>query len=127
MGFSDAIAKKYRVVTTTLGGGTEQTIPLGVWKEGDGLEGHKGHVYDFGRGFAGVWIKTRFVESAIASLQARFPAIVPMQVGDGEGTFRIPMDDLDRLLPVLKAKKRRVASPAQLEAIRKARLALPVA
>jgi hypothetical protein len=118
--FDDAISAKYRIVKTNLGGETEETIPLGSWRKGGGLEGSKGHAYKYGNGWTGVWIKCRGPRERMNQLRADFANLVPMQVGAGEGTFRVPDSDLDRLLPMIGAKRRRTMSEAAKSSIAKA-------
>ena len=121
MTFSETIESAYRVVITRYGeGDSEETIPLGSWRKGGGLDGSKGHVYRFNPRTAGVWIKGQGPRQRMEALQVQFPNLRIMQVGCGEGTFSIPDSDLDRILPVLKAKRRPVMTEARLAAIEKA-------
>ena len=121
-------ADRYRVVKTThASGDTETTIPLGSWRKGGGLEGSRGHVYHYGNGWAGIWTKGPNPRGKMDALRVMFANLVPMQVGAGEGTFRVPMGDLPRLLPILKAKRLRTMTEGAKNALVKARKASPLA
>jgi len=125
--FSDAIRAAYRVVETKHGGGDgEETIPLGSWRKGGGLAGSRGHVYEHGPGSAGVWIIGQGPRQRMEALRVQFPNLRILQVGSREGTFSVPIDDLDRLMPVLKAKRRFKPSEAKLAACRKASATSPL-
>lgn len=125
--FSDAIRAAYRVVETKHGGGDgEETIPLGSWRKGGGLAGSRGHVYEHGPASAGVWIIGQGPQRRMEALRVQFPDLRIMQIGAREGTFSVPMGNLDRLLPILKAKRRFKASEGQLAASRKGAAASPL-
>lgn len=124
MVFPQTVVENYRVVITRYGNGEfEETIPLGSWCKGGGLAGSKGHVYDYDKDWAGVWLVGRESAAKAAALMRDFPSIVPMQNGDGECTFRVPMTDLKALLPHLKAKRRFKTSEARMAAIQKLQVA----
>jgi hypothetical protein len=128
--FAEAIAQKYRLVRTQHGTGEEDaeySIPLGSWRKGRGMEGSKGHVYEYGPGWAGVWIKGRSPGRKIAPLAIQFSNLRTMQVSDHEATFRVPIDDLDALLPILNAKRLPAMTEARKSALSKARQASPLA
>ena len=127
--FPPEIEAAYRVVETRYGkGDAERTIPLGSWRKGGGLAGKRGNVYEHGTETAGVWL-IRLAAAAWVreQLSPLFPNLVLMQDGDREATFRVPMNDLDRLLPLIGAKKRAKASEAVLATLAKARAASPIA
>jgi len=125
--FPTTIESKYRAVTTRYGEGDfEITIPLGSWRKGGGLAGKKGHVYVHGPGSAGIWLNGRSSRSKLEALRVDFPDLKVMQSGDGETTARLPISDLDRILPMLGAKRRFKASEAKLVACRKASAASPL-
>lgn len=125
--FNEAIAENYRVVTTRYGqGDEEQTIPLGSYRKGQGMEGRKGHVYVGGNRWAGIWLKGTHSLRLLENLQTAFSDLTIMQVGEGETTARIPFSDLDAILPMLGAKRRFKASNARLATLEKARAASPI-
>ena len=112
----------YRVVKTKYGNGeSEETIPLGRWKKNGGLAGKRGHVYVKSDTHAGVWLISGRIHKLTAELIATIPSIEVMQCGDGEATLSIPWGDLPKLLPMIGAKKLRVASPATLDALARGR------
>ena len=135
--FAEAIREAYRVVQTRHGSGeTEYTIPLGSWRKKLNLkadqknlpwpgEGSRGHVYEYGQGWVGVWWKGRYSD-LIPPLRDKFPDLRVMQRGMGECTFRIPIENLDAILPILKAKRRFKPSEAKLAACQKASESSPV-
>ena len=98
-GLPAAIIEKYRIRKERLAPGeTETTIPL---------RRNRGHVYIYGAGWAGVWLNTKCPNQSLTRLKRDSPRLVVQQVGVGEGTFRLPFEDLDRLLPQLGARRRR--------------------
>ena len=125
--FTETIAEQFRVVTTNYGqGDAEQTIPLGSYRKGGGMEGRKGHVYIGGIGWAGIWLKGGHSLRHLKALQADFPDLTIMQVGEGETTAKVPFSILGRILPLLGAKRRFKASNARLATLAKARLSSPI-
>jgi len=129
MQFPDSIEATYRVVRTQHGIGeadAEYTIPLGSWRKGRGLEGSRGHVYRYGHGWSGVWIKRLSPRRFIDGIRGQIPEMAIMQVGTGAATFRVPMDDLADLLPMLNAKRLRTTTDAMRNALAKARAASPL-
>lgn len=125
--FPSEIEAAYRVVETRYGNGeSERTIPLGSWRKGGGLAGTRGHVYIHGPETAGVWFIRRTWPEFIATLRPEFPNLTMMQEAEGECTFSVPMSDLDRLLPLLKAKRRTVVSEALRNAAKQASKASPI-
>jgi hypothetical protein len=119
--FPESISDSFRVVTTSHGqGDSETTIPLGRWSKGGGLEGSKGHVYEYGSGWAGIWLKGRTSKKRLEALKPDFPDLKVMQVGEGETTAKVPFSVLDGILPLLSAKRRFKASEAQMASMMKA-------
>lgn len=125
--FPESISDGFRVVTTSHGqGDSETTIPLGSWRKGGGLEGSKGHVYEYGSDWAGIWLKGRSSKRKLEALKPDFPDLKVMQAGEGETTAKVPFSVLDGILPLLGAKRRFKASEAQLAAARKGTAASPL-
>lgn len=93
-----AIVETYRTRRERLAPSeSEITIPL---------RGKRGHGYLYGPGWAGVWLNTHRPNASLSRLQPDFPRLIVQQVGDGECMFRVPFQDLVRLLPKLGARIR---------------------
>lgn len=109
--FPESVVKKYRIQRERLvtdPAEFEETIPL---------TGGRGHIYFYGPGWCGVWLNTGTPTAMMKRLKADFPNLVVQQVAAGECTFRVPMSDLDKLLPVLRPFRRRRLSDERRTAL----------
>ena len=114
--FPPSIIDRYRVTTERLAPGeSEQTIKL---------TGKRGHVYHHSFGWAGVWLNHNSPDRKLTELKAEFPNLIVQQVGMGEATFRLPMADLELLLPRIRASRRPKLSDAQRAAKRDLMIAI---
>lgn len=114
--FPPSIIDRYRVTTERLAPGeSEQTIKL---------TGKRGHVFHFGPGWAGVWLNCGTIHRKLDELKQAFPSMIVQQVGMGEATFRLPMADLERLLPRIPASRRPKLSDTQRAAKRDLMMAI---
>ena len=114
--FPPSISDRYRVTTERLAPGeSEQTIRL---------TGGRGHVYHYGPGWVGVWLNYNSPDRKLAELKAEFPNLIVQQIGLGEATFRLPMADLEKLLPKIRAFRRPKLSDIQRAAKRELMIAI---
>mgnify|MGYP001608490084 CR=1 FL=1 len=106
MTFSAEVRDAYRIVTTRYGlGESEETIPLGSWRKGDGLAGKRGHVYLHGPNTAGIWLIGGRLDGKVDALHRLCPELAMMQRGFREMTLKCPISSLPHLLPALNAKR----------------------
>ena len=81
-------------------------------------------MYHYGPGWVGVWLNYNSPDRKLAELKAEFPNLIVQQIGLGEATFRLPMADLERLLPIIRAYRRPKLSDIQRAAKRELMIAI---
>ena len=116
--FPNEIKKRWRVERERIGDTPED------WDIKVELNANRGFAYMHSADWAGVWLTHAYPQATMKKLAKDFPSLVIQQVGVGEGTFRVSVKDLDRMLERLGGKRRPRLTDEQREAQRKSGIEL---